>query len=786
MHFPPLLPAALSLLLALPAAARERVAPELQAALAAAAPGQRVPVCLVMADQLDAGRLARGAVGLQRRALRASVAQQLRQHAAASQAQARAALDAAVAQGRAGGAFTLWMGNALYFEAEREVVLALAALPGVDRVLLRALPDPSEVQDAAPAGAGSYPFADDFESGVLQPHWTLAATGSGTATVSATDGPQGLFHLVMETAVDGVDSIVSVTVSLDLTGQSDVGIRFKHKEFSDEDHAEDGVFVSDDGVTWVQALSLNGGGSSYLTKAIELDAIATANGLAYGPGFQVRFQWRDNFGLPTDGFAFDDIQIAPGVGSVPPPSPEPNLVALQAPALWDVGHDGSGVLVGSIDSGTWITHPDLVNRIWTNPGEVAGNLLDDDANGFVDDLHGWDFLSNTADVTSADPHGTNTAGIVCGDGGSGVKLTGMAPGATLLVCEVLSESQYWAAQQYCLDAGIDVLTSSYSYKWAAVPKPDYHMHRQLAALELAAGVIHANSIGNQGTLLPTYPIPFNIATPGNCPSPFAHPDLAVGGRSSVMGCGGIELPFDTLYASSGRGPAAWENLLVYSAGYPWPQDSAYWDYPYGGFAGGLPGLIKPDVVAYTTNIQTTTTGTGYAPFGGTSAATPHLGGALALLVDAQPEAQPRHVAAALELTAKDLGAPGKDALYGSGKIQVKDAARRLVVLGRYDDPTPAVGASFSIDLFGPPDTPIAWLASLDVLDDGTDFNLGLPFFLMFIVNPGPTGHVTLPLAIPNDPIYSGLTVWSQFTAKGGAPQWGTGRFWSVPEELTIE
>ena len=118
----------------------------------------------------------------------------------------------------------------------------------------------------------------------------------------------------------------------------------------------------------------------------------------------------------------------------------------------------------------------------------------------------------------------------------------MAPGATLLVCEVLSESEYWAAQQNCLAEGVDVITSSYSYKWAAVPKPDYHMHRQVAQVELAAGVILANSIGNQGGLLPTYPIPFNIATPGNCPAPFAHPALADGGRGSVMGCGGIELP----------------------------------------------------------------------------------------------------------------------------------------------------------------------------------------------------------------------------------------------------
>lgn len=773
-------------LLSLPAAARDVVAPELQAALAAATPGQLVPAYLVMDDPLPAATLQATGAGLPRRDRRAALVQRLQAHAAHSQRDVRAVLDAAVAAGQAAAVAPLWMGHAIAFEATPPVVARLAALPGVDRIRLVARPDPAEVQDAAPAGAGNYPFFDDFESGVLQPHWTLATTGGGNASVTAGDGPKGAFHLVMEAVPDGVDGTASITVSLDLGGQSDVGIRFAHKEFSDEDHDEDGVFVSDDGVTWFKVLSLNGGSSTYATRYVELDPLAANLGLTYGPDFRVRFQWRDNFGPPTDGFAFDDIQIAPGVGTPEPPAPEPNLVALQAPALWELGHDGAGILVGSIDSGTWITHPDLVNRIWDNPGELPGNGLDDDGNGFVDDLHGWDFLNGTADVTSGDPHGTSTAGIVCGDGSSGVKLTGMAPGATLLVCEVLTEAQYWAAQQYCLQMGVDVITSSYSYKWPSIPKPDYHMHRTLCDVELAAGVIHANSIGNQGALLPTYPIPFNIATPGNCPSPFAHPALTPGGRSSVLACGGIELPFDALYASSGRGPAAWEDVTLYSATYPWPQDAAYWDYPYGGFSGGQPGLPKPDLVAYTTNIQTATLGTGYTGFGGTSAATPHLGGALALLRDAQPEAEPRHLAAALELTAADLGAPGKDNLYGSGKLQVFDAARRLVVLGRFDDPAPAVGASLSIDLFGPPDTTIFWLASLDLVADATDFNLELPFFLMFAVNAGPAGHVTLPLAIPADPIYSGLTVWSQFTAKGGAPEWGSARFWSVPEGLDIQ
>jgi subtilisin family serine protease len=781
----PLLTIAALFLLAASAAGRDVVSAELREAMASAAPGTRLSAYAVMGDQVPGAVLARQVAGLRGRPRRAAVAQLLRAHAAHSQAAARALLDEAVQAGDAGAIEVLWMGNALLFEAEAPVIEELARQAGIDRIRLVVDHGAAVYQDAA-AGGTSYPFVDGFESGVLQPAWAVAASGAGTATVTALDGPVGNFHLELDSASSGTDSTVSVTLTLDLTGEKDVGLRFKHKEFSDEDHAEDGVFLSDDGTTWVKAASLNGGSVVYETHSIELDPIVAEAGLSYGPQFRVRFQWRDDFAIPTDGFAFDDVELAPGVGVPPPATPEPNLTALQATELWALGIDGSGVLVGTIDSGVWISHPDLVNRIWQNPGEVPGNALDDDGNGKVDDLHGWDFIGNNADVTAADPHGTQTAGIVCGDGSSGEKMTGMAPGATLLVCEVSTEAHYWAAQQYCLDAGVDCITSSYSYKWPQIPKPDYHMHRQLCDVELAAGIVHANSIGNQGNLLSNYPVPFNIAAPGNCPSPFDHPALADGGRSSVIACGGIELPADALYFASGVGPAAWENMAVYTTGYTWPQLPAYWDYPKGGFSGPLPGLVKPDVVAYTTNIQTTTIGSGYSPFGGTSAATPHVGGALCLLLDSQPAAEPRHVAAALELTAKDLGAPGKDNLYGSGKIQVKAAARRLVVLGSFSDTEPDLGDDVLLDLHGPANTTVFWLASLGLADGASDFELAPPFFLLTGFALGPSGQTVVPLAIPNEPLLAGLSLWSQFTAKGGAPQWGSQRFWSVPEELSIE
>ena len=91
-----------------------------------------------------------------------------------------------------------------------------------------------------------------------------------------------------------------------------------------------------------------------------------------------------------------------------------------------------------------------------------------------------------------------------------------------------------------------------------------------------------------------------------------------------MACVGIHLADDSLYTSSGHGPSAWEDITSYEALYPYSQNSSYFDYPYGGFGGGQPGLLKPDIATYTNSVRTTNIIGGYANFGGTSAATPQL------------------------------------------------------------------------------------------------------------------------------------------------------------------
>ncbi len=395
----------------------------------------------------------------------------------------------------------------------------------------------------------------------------------------------------------------------------------------------------------------------------------------------------------------------PAPAAPAPASTEPNIVEVQAEALWGLGFKGQGSVLLNIDDGVDYTHPDLAQRIWSNPLDPVDGV-DNDGNGLVDDEKGWDFVDGDNDpfpgtgFFGTDTHGTNTAGIMVGDGSGGWKRTGMAPEAELVIARINGETDHWFANQYGISVAVDCSSSSHSYKWSFSPKPNYHMHRIVQDMVLAAGIIHTNSIGNQGGDSFGHPVPFQISAPGLSPAPWRHPAQAQidGGVSGVMGCGAV-LQGDLPYFFSSHGPSAWEDIAIYNGSYPWPQDPPFWDYPYGGFGGAQQGLVKPDVVA-PTEVQTTTVGGGYVNFGGTSAATPHNGGALALLVSVNPAAEPRHLAQALQVTANDLGASGKDELFGAGSIRVLDAAKRLMHLIKVDDVAPSLGDTVTVTVRG--------------------------------------------------------------------------------------
>jgi subtilisin family serine protease len=371
----------------------------------------------------------------------------------------------------------------------------------------------------------------------------------------------------------------------------------------------------------------------------------------------------------------DEVVPPGGLRSIPPrplaggrPSVGWNLQRIGAPTAWNQGLTGAGVIVAVIDTGVDYTHPDLASHIWANADEIPRNGIDDDFNGFVDDTLGWDFVFGDNDPMGEGPsdHGTRSAGLVAGDGTNGIA-TGVAPQAVIMPIKGSGGpwTNVFSSIQYAIDNGADVISMSLTEKWHFNPKPDFALWRQITDSALAAGVFHANSIGNEGGNLETDPEPFNIAAPGGSPAPWiATEQYVVGGVSSVTGVGAID-SLSYLADFSGRGPVAWEDLVQQWSEYPYAMPLEYRDYPY---SDGSRGLIKPDLLAPGKEVLSTQQGGGYLSFTGTSAACPHVAGAMALLLQAHPDLTPAQMAMLLQRGASDLGPRGKDNDYGAGLL----------------------------------------------------------------------------------------------------------------------
>ncbi|MCP5269717.1 MAG: S8 family serine peptidase [Burkholderiaceae bacterium] len=111
-----------------------------------------------------------------------------------------------------------------------------------------------------------------------------------------------------------------------------------------------------------------------------------------------------------------------------------------AATAWEAGKTcSSDVVVGVIDEGMHVRHKDLRDNVWANPGEIAGNGIDDDGNGYIDDVNGWDFFSNDASVFDgrSDDHGTHVSGTIAAKGGNAQGVAGVCWNLQLISAKFL-------------------------------------------------------------------------------------------------------------------------------------------------------------------------------------------------------------------------------------------------------------------------------------------------------------------------------------------------------------
>jgi subtilisin family serine protease len=113
---------------------------------------------------------------------------------------------------------------------------------------------------------------------------------------------------------------------------------------------------------------------------------------------------------------------------------------IDAPEAWDVTTDAPGVVVAVIDTGIKWDHPDLAANIWTNVNEIPNNGIDDDGNGYIDDTRGWDFVNNDNNPTDDHGHGTHCAGTIGAVGNNGQGVAGVVWNVQLMPLKFLDAS----------------------------------------------------------------------------------------------------------------------------------------------------------------------------------------------------------------------------------------------------------------------------------------------------------------------------------------------------------
>ncbi|HHI94659.1 MAG TPA: hypothetical protein ENK04_14305 [Gammaproteobacteria bacterium] len=254
---------------------------------------------------------------------------------------------------------------------------------------------------------------------------------------------------------------------------------------------------------------------------------------------------------------------------------------IDAPEAWDL-QTGSDVIIAIVDTGVDYNHSELSNNIWNNSAEIANNGRDDDGNGFVDDVRGWDFANNDSNPMDDNDHGTHLAGTIAASGNNGSGVAGVNWSARIMPLKFMdstgagSSADAIAAIDYAVANGARVINAS----WGGGPFSSAMFNAISAAND--AGVLFVAAAGNESNnndRTPSYPADYDLP---NVISVAATDDADTLAGFSNFGANSVDL--------------------------------------------GAPGV----------SILSTVRNNGYASFNGTSMAAPHVTGVAALVIADNP------------------------------------------------------------------------------------------------------------------------------------------------------
>ncbi len=194
-----------------------------------------------------------------------------------------------------------------------------------------------------------------------------------------------------------------------------------------------------------------------------------------------------------------------------------NNADIDAPEGWSFfSYTGGDAVVGILDTGVDYTHPDLNDNIWINPGEIAGNGIDDDNNGYVDDVRGWDFVNWDNDPMDGHGHGTHVAGTIGAEGNNGLGVVGVNWDVEIMPLKIFSDggggATYFGiiqALDYATMMGADLTNNS----WGTPPLPPGTAPNQGLVTAIANGPLFVAAAGNSANdndVNPVYPASINL------------------------------------------------------------------------------------------------------------------------------------------------------------------------------------------------------------------------------------------------------------------------------------